>query len=588
MDAWSLLLASSLQTLRQLAGATEREFLQVGNQMQGVYQKASRLSETSHCLVKVASGQEIHTIMIRLRQILQDMENYLAQAQKQSSGICQSLDLVQALLQKVGPPLEGVKKMSKHLYIFEVSIKIESVHLGDMGSEFVNLAQDIKKLSYQIKEKVDAIHTHREKLIGLIAKNRINLQNAGSIQDTKVALTLENTGESLSELESVNERFSQLGTAISHISDENSNNLSEIVQSMQFHDIYRQQMEHVIEALEKLMKFFADGHQEGDEGLALVSRIGDVCELQEAQVQFASEELYTAVSLIVSNLRNIDTKQRQMAHDIYEQTSGDRDASGASFVENVSGRMSSVTGLLAVCARSNAEMAALLQEAAATVMQITSFVSDIEEIGKEIIQIALNARIKASCTGKDGASLSVLAEEIGQLSNAAVQHTDLITATLTEVNSTSQVLSGSVAGSEDAFARKLREMELELGKVLGSLEGMGRELFSLIAQTRDQASVLTQEIETITGGIRVHEKARSKADSVLADLRTIVSQARALQPASAEFKNDLRQMSERYTMESERRIHENVARKHGVQTMHVQHTDSPRDDSEFGENVDLF
>ena len=190
MDAWSLLLASSLQTLRQLAGATEREFLQVGNQMQGVYQKASRLSETSHCLVKVASGQEIHTIMIRLRQILQDMENYLAQAQKQSSGICQSLDLVQALLQKVGPPLEGVKKMSKHLYIFEVSIKIESVHLGDMGSEFVNLAQDIKKLSYQIKEKVDAIHTHREKLIGLIAKNRINLQNAGSIQDTKVALTL--------------------------------------------------------------------------------------------------------------------------------------------------------------------------------------------------------------------------------------------------------------------------------------------------------------------------------------------------------------------------------------------------------------
>ena len=117
---------------------------------------------------------------------------------------------------------------------------------------------------------------------------------------------------------------------------------------------------------------------------------------------------------------------------------------------------------------------------------------------------------------------------------------------------------------------------------------MGRELFSLIAQTRDQASVLTQEIETITGGIRVHEKARSKADSVLADLRTIVSQARALQPASAEFKNDLRQMAERYTMESERRIHENVARKHGVQTMHVQHTDSPRDDSEFGENVDLF
>ena len=587
LNAWEHLLLSSLGTLRQLAGATEREFLQIGNQMQGVYQKATAISETARHLVDVASGTDIHTIMARLRQILKDMERYLDQAKAQSTRNCRTLDQIQALLNTVGSPLESVKKMSKHLYIFEVSIKIESAYLGDTGSEFVNLALDIKKLSHQIKEKIDAIHSHRSKLIGLIAQNRTTINDAESVQDTKVAQTLENTGTSLLQLESVNERFFQLGSSITRISDENSNNISAIVQSMQFHDIFRQQIEHVVEALEGLVTVFADPQPEGDDNRSMIGKIGDVCELQDAQVQFASEELYAAVGSIVSSLRDIDAKQIQMAQDIYQQTSGDTGDAGACFVENVSDRMSSVTSLLTTCAQSNAEMAALLKEVAETVLQITSYVSDIEEIGKEVIQIALNARIKASCAGKEGASLSVLAGEIGQLSNEAVQNTDLITATLTEVNSTTRELAEGVEGTEAAFARQLADMNSELDKVLASLGGMGRELFSLLAHTREQVDVLTREIEKITGGICVHERARTMAGKVLADLKTIFDQARALQPASSEFKNDLRQMATRYTMESERRIHENIAGRHGVQTAQV-HADASGDASEFGENVDLF
>jgi hypothetical protein len=49
-------------------------------------------------------------------------------------------------------------------------------------------------------------------------------------------------------------------------------------------------------------------------------------------------------------------------------------------------------------------------------------------------------------------------------------------------------------------------------------------------------------------------------------------------------------MAERYTMESERRIHEDIARKHGVITASapVEVASSKDSDSEFGDNVDLF
>ena len=591
MSAWSSLLSSSLHTLRQLAGTTEREFLQIGTQMQGIYQQALRLSQTSHQLVEVASGEHIHAMVARLRQILQEMENYLGQAQLQSSNSCTTLDAVQLLLKKVAGPLEGVKKMSKHLYVFEVSIKIESAYLGDMGSEFINLAMDIKKLSQQIKEKVNSIHNHRLQLTGIIGKNSADIHDVRLTQETKAQLTLENTVTSLSELESINDRFSLLGSSISVISEENSENISGIVQSMQFHDIYRQQVEHVIEALEGLiLEVPADlpGTLPGDDQ-AVIGRIGDVCELQEAQLQFASAELYTAVTSIVANLQDIGSKQKEMAQEIYAQTSAD-ETSGSSFIEDVSHRMSSITELLTSCAGSNNRMAALMQEVTGTVSEITSFVSDIEEIGQEIIQIALNARIKASCTGKEGASLSVLAEEIGQLSNDAVQRTDIITVTLTEIDAATAVLAGEVADKEVVFGERLTDMKGELNKVLGTLEGMGGQLFSLLAQTQQQVDALTREIERITGGIHVHERTKTMADDVLGKLKDVFIQARAFCPASSAFKEDLRQMANRYTMESERRIHEDIAGRHGVHMKSQAQNPAAekKEESEFGDNVDLF
>ena len=591
INAWSSLLSSSLHALRQMAGTTESEFLQIGSQMQGIHQQAYGLSQTSHQLVEVASGDHIHAMVARLRQILQEMEDYLGQAQAQSSNSCATLDAVQLLLRKVAGPLEGVKKMSKHLYIFEVSIKIESAYLGEMGSEFINLALDIKKLSQQIKEKVNSIHNHSQRLTGIIGKNSSDIHEVRAMQEAKAQQTLENTVTSLSELESINDRFSQLGSTISAISEENSENISGIVQSMQFHDIYRQQVEHVVEALEGLIQAIqadSPGSPSGDVQ-AVIGRIGDVCELQEAQLLFASEELYTAVTSIVANLQDIGSKQKEMARDIYAQTSAD-ETSGSSFIEDVSRRMSSITELLTLCAGSNNRMAVLMQEVTGTVSEITSFVSDIEEIGQEIIQIALNARIKASCTGKNGASLSVLAEEIGQLSNDAVQRTNLITVTLTEIGAATAVLAGEVADKEEVFGERLTDMKEELNKVLGTLEGMGGQLFSLLALTRQKVDTLTREIERITGGIHVHERTKAMADDVLGKLKDVFLQARAFCPASSEFKEDLRQMANRYTMESERRIHEAIADRHGVHvTSQAQDPAAgTQSESEFGDNVDLF
>ncbi len=86
-------------------------------------------------------------------------------------------------------------------------------------------------------------------------------------------------------------------------------------------------------------------------------------------------------------------------------------------------------------------------------------------------------------------------------------------------------------------------------------------------------------------------RVRQMSDQVESALDRIVENAREIEPASSEFKENLHHMEERYTMESERHIHEALARKRSGQdvvAMQVKAQDSSQDDSEFGYNVDLF
>ena len=361
---------------------------------------------------------------------------------------------------------------------------------------------------------------------------------------------------------------------------------------MQFHDIVRQQVEHIVEALDGVFARLDMGRLTGadtPETASAVRTIGDVCELQEAQLQFAAMEFHRAVEQIKTNLDDIGTRQ----HDMDAGISALKTANGSfggSFIDDIGRNLRSMEGLLAECANMHDELISLMSKVTSTVNTITGFVSDIEGIGHEIIQIALNARIKAACTGKEGDSLSALAEEIGLLSNQAVQRSTTIAATLTEIRTATDGL-GSDAGGDGGEHVRLTELRSEANGILRTLHTMGDDFQTLLGKTTVQAQSLSREIATVAGGISVHDRARGEADEILGSLRTIFTEARGLYPASEAFKEDLRQIAQRYTMESERRIHEGIARRYGVapeEPAASVATESCATDSEFGDNVELF
>jgi methyl-accepting chemotaxis protein len=589
---WRNTIAPAIETMRQMAGTTEDEFLQIGSQLQSFYQRSADISGMANQLVSVVSGDNIVSLTVRLQQMITDMDAYLVNARTRSGESCNILEQVQILLDRLSEPLDGFQKMNKTLRMLSISTKIESSRLGELGSGFVNLAMDVEKLSYQVNEKSAAIIAHRQLLESTIELNLADVHATEVEQDAKVKRILQETSANLESLVALNLRCTQFGSTVAQVSADVTASISDVVSSMQMHDMTRQQLEHVVEALERLMIELNDAAHLKDDN-ANLSRViieaGDVCELQEAQLRFAAHELYSAVCTIIDSLRDVACKQSVVAQDMATIT-GATDARGSSFVDVMSSDMSAVTNVLASCASADSNMSATMKKVAQTINEIASFVTDIETIGSEIDLIALNSQIKAALTGPEGAALGVLAEAIKRLSDEAVRQTDAVAAILTEIHAVTEHLMAETESEENQLGEQVSVMQDELTVILRSLGRMNAEMLAALTGLNERVLSLTEDVEHATSSVDVHERTKTMSDEVLSDLESIVAESRRIEPASSEFKENLRHMEEHYTMESERHIHEAIARKRSGRSAVVVEcvAKSGVSDSEFGDNVDLF
>jgi methyl-accepting chemotaxis protein len=595
IEEWRATIAPSCDTLRKLAGTTEDEFLQIGSQMQDFYQRSSEITTMANQLVESVSGEQVHSLIDHLRQMMGDMEAYLASARSQGHDSCATLERILELLGQVSEPLEGFQKMTKALRMLGISTKIESSRLGEMGAGFQTLALDVEKLSHLVSEKSSSILGHRQLLASMITDNLRVVRTNEAAQDREVSGVLASTAHSLEELVSVNNRCSSFGSLVSSVSAEVSGDISEVVSSMQMHDMTRQQVEHIIEALERLSARLRDSTGASltpENHRKLIIEAGDVCELQSAQLRHASSELCGAVRSIVENLRDMAGKQVLMASETLSAT-GVADAGGGSFMDAISRGMGTVTAVLAKCAQSDRNMAATLSKVADTMQEVTGFVTDIEDIGSEIDLIALNSQVKAAHTGREGAALGVLAEAIKRLSVDAINQTDAVSQTLQQINQSTSHLFQEATEETEQLGARISVMEEELTGILAALGSMNADLMGLLTRLSSRVGMLTDDIERATAGIDVQERVAQMADGVMAALDRIVAKARELEPASTEFKENLRHMEERYTMQSERHIHEKIARSRAggaaeAKPVFEQQETKSTDDSEFGDNVDFF
>lgn len=531
--------------------------MSVGQKLQDFYLSARETTSRSSSIAGQLSGGRIAEILDRICV----MHDSIRLMEDDSSKGTSTLKGIAEAIAHSSNRLEGFRRIIRQLQILCVSIKIENARLGDHNLGFDTLADDVGKLAREIDERCDNLREWSSRLASLI---RGALDRVLGLEETLRRQLGTIIDQMMRNLESLRERY-ELSTAgagrLANRYDAVSGSIGEIIISLQFHDITRQQLEHVKETFERLALDCETGKDKRISRGEFLKKSGpaaDILKLQRAQLRHARDELTGAVERIMENLLAVAANVAQIARET-QTIVGNADEK--SFLEQLETGFSSLSEALAGHGRAGREIEEAMGSVGQTLDQMTAFAADIESIGLKIKLLALNAIIKSAQIGEGGASLAVLAEGIQWLSSETCKQTDTLSEMLRSVAGESAALENRRVSDREGPAGKVDAFAGELTTIVATLREIDSGVASLQSCVKSGGQGLSREIEEAVDRVAAHKEVERVIDGVISELDGIISHLEKLGAASGESggAETLQALASAYTMDSERQIHNTLA-----------------------------
>jgi hypothetical protein len=597
LTAWKERLGVIGNDLDTLGRTTEHAFLSVGAKLSDFYERALTISKQSASVASSFSGAEVATATQGLQDLLGRAQAFfIATGSNADQEVAMLRDILKAM-EGIQKPMDGFRKMVKNLSILSISTKIESAQLGDAGRSFTTIAEDVERLSVLINSSFVDIFARSREVSGSVEQAMTRILALQAEQEKEVRAVLDGTHGTLTSLAEKNVSSAETVNRVSLELETITKSIGEVVSSIQFHDITRQQVEHVKEALDVAAGHLADrleglksatGNGDIDE---LVLDTRSVCALQKAQLADSDSQFTGATRSIKENLKGIAST----ITDVYkhlERLAGIENADSSSFFSTIERSVSSALSAFQEISDGIRGLSKTVENLTETVGDMSKFVEDIENIGMDIELIAVNARIKAAHTGSEGAPLGVIAEAIQRLSADAQVQKNAMSDELKDIVSTVDNLHSRTDLSSSRQTTETAGLSRDLDALLSVLRNVNKSAVSLLASIQDNGRRLAADMESAADSITVQEEFSTKVTKGIQSLETTVTESWAILPEGDESKGVglLKSLEKNYTMFSERNVHESYQRSNGAETgpgspvMNIE----AQLDAHFADNVELF
>ena len=277
-----------------------------------------------------------------------------------------------------------------------------------------------------------------------------------------------------------------------------SGSTGEIVTSIQFHDITRQQFEGIKNELNNVCAHYHRGY--GTHSLpdsvnapAVAAGIEDFCEHQAAQLSDVRDTFMNAVQEISGNLSQIASNVAAMSDDAKKIVGNDR-MNRETFLTGIEGTLSFVKDSLSALnenAAASRELSAAVLSITASTAEMSEYIGAIEEITEDVELIAFNAEIKSSQIGTEGASFVVLAGHIQKLSVETCAKIETVSGMLKIITSSSGALAACTDSELEGSFREIEAISRDLESLISALSGLNRNIFTIF-QDIDKAGCTLQ------------------------------------------------------------------------------------------------
>jgi methyl-accepting chemotaxis protein len=585
-------IAQAQGSLSGLADDTEGEVLGLGRRLEEFVQAAGRVSlQAGQIVGAIAASNDMATAA-----------SVFAQGSRRLSA-CNS-DVASGLsrLVSIGERLERLRRLERplaHLVrtvrMTRVATQIETARLSGGRDSLGMLADEVAKFSKNMDQHVSGFLGQVGGMSEEVARLVASLAQARLEYEMRMEEAEAATAFALSQTEAILRDASDLSRMTAKRTKNVAHDVGYIVASLQFHDITRQQLDHVQKALEEAADLV------GRRGLrrpraADAAALRRVMRLQKAQLAQVRAAMGASSQRVAASLTDIAETCRAQAGDLTPLVDRHAKGTGLACLER---QLDALREVLDQGGRLSGAMDAAITKAASLLDGMECGLLAIQGINEDLKLLAMNALVKVSRQGEAGLALAAVAEAVNRLSLAPTE-------VIGQAGSELRALIEEAHGLGSVHRTALLDNQEQAGAIataaaesLSGLRGLTRQVNEMVVNMAVDADLLARKMGRAAEAIGFDRLVNERIAAAVRALEGCVAGGVA-GPGEGGLDDEgvlkVDALARNYTMESERRTHQAALRGDsaqgregpGIQVNPAVAGAAVGADDDLGDNVELF
>ena len=543
---WIADIAGVVAALRDMNHVTEADFLAVGEKLMGFLSSARNIRVDISELATGISGDIGERVCGALLTVLARSLELKGRVEETT----RTLGTIRHNADKLHRCFSQFDEIVLSFQVVATLGRIETARLGGSNSDLGHFADEIRSYSESIRERVKHALQAAAGLESYIGR-AIQRVSEGDIQQLEALPSLVSAIEAA--LAAFRSRQQEARAASLRLADQFtafSEAINGLVEALQFHDITRQQVEHVVESLEHVLN---DAHHSGSTACPSPEVVG-VVHLQRHQLLSAANTFEASVQRVTKELNQVAALGRRMEAETQALLGLVAEDQQSSFFPTMERSFAGVLGAVANCAAVNDDTAGTTAELRRTIAGLKGCVDDLRAIWLQVNRLAMNATIEAVHLGAAGEPLSVVAGSMQTLHSDAEKRSAETEASLANLSSAAlSMMPGSSGGAGATAPSDNVSMIDELKARMDELHASSERSFTCSKQISAVAATLCSEVRSAVDSFTVGNLVAETLNRSCGILQRITA-AFEIDPVRATRR--LEHLTARYTMLAEREVHE--------------------------------
>lgn len=524
--------------LRASRGTIEKSFLDMGQRLMDCHELLREISLAYEGMPAALQSEELAGAVSLLDMLRSEARRISTQQDAERAQI----DELAVMANGLFDPIERLNREIRNLGFVTTNARIVAAGMAAQREVFDDFAAEMIELGKSAAAIVREFSQSHQKLMQALAlannaSHAFRQQHGQTLSIVSARLDVH-----IEVIESHKRRAIAEVEQSKRLTQQISARIGQAVSALQIGDITRQRLERVEEAL----------HDLSETSTTSATRTA-VIKIQTLQLQSASSEFVGEVSAFTEALRSLSTDARAVLND----SAANSDAlltNGGQALAGLAEQLQSMISMLSNFAETRMKLLALGAEVKDCLGAMQERMHAIADLEQSMRLLSINTAVRCARFGEEGQALRVVAQQMRQLSSDAVNAARTVTLELEKSKNTMTDGGAAELVTGCSEASLADEARMAINRINCVVDRM-REHAGAIAKSGPQAARLIAQAADVS---RSYE---GRAD----DWWTVIELLEPLAASGAEVLEDgevdlalLERLRSRYTMASERIIHDGV------------------------------